>query len=222
MESSSATPTTTPARTILRTALSLNEATTPPNSLKRPIDNEKPSNFLRSILPESAGRKRKRSIAFRFNPSEQDMENYDMESVRAIRSNDIKTLRSLLDEGKSFDACNRNGETLLHLACRRGNLETVKFLILEANVRVDVRDDMGRTVLHDVCWRPSSPSTEMMDCLIRVVSPEFLLSEDVRGHTCFDYCRKTHWQEWNGFLRERSFLLRRRACLVQAICCPLE
>jgi ankyrin repeat protein len=184
-------------------------------------ENEMPSAFLRAMLPEVACRKRKRSIECRTPINQVDMDNYDMESVRAIRSNDITTLRALLEEGKSFDACNRSGETLLHLACRRGTIETVNFLVHEAHVKVDVQDDMGRTVLHDVCWRPT-PNTEMMESLMRVVSPELLLSEDVRGHSCLDYCRKNDWGEWVTFLRDCSHVIKRRYKLIQTVTCGLE
>jgi ankyrin repeat protein len=185
------------------------------------LEKEKPSSYLRRMLPEGvACRQRNRGNAFRTTPHRDEMENYDNESVCAIRSNDITTLRALLEEGKSFDACNRNGETLLHLACRRGNNETVNFLVHEAHVKVDVEDNMGRTVLHDVCWRPK-PNTEMMASLIRVVSPELLLSEDGRGHSCFDYCRKHDWGEWVAFLSDCSHVIKRRSKLIQTVTCGL-
>jgi len=192
-----------------------------PNTVKAAADIKIPAAYIKSLLPELAGRKRKRSTASRTTPSQEMMDNYDNESVRAIRANDIDTLRKLLEEDKSFDACNRNGETLLHLACRRGDLDTVKFLIHEAGIQADVQDDMGRTILHDVCWRPT-PNTEMMETLIRAVSPELLVAEDVRGHTCFDYCRKVHWGEWLEFLHSCSPAIKRRAKLVQSITCALE
>jgi hypothetical protein len=47
-----------------------------------------------------------------------DPDNYepwDMEAFQAISRNDISKLRKLLEDGKCFDACNLNGETLLHL-----------------------------------------------------------------------------------------------------------
>jgi hypothetical protein len=149
------------------------------------------------------------------------MDEYDFETIRAIRSSDVATMRSLLSEGKSFDACNRNGETFLHLACRRSNLETINFLIDEARVRVDVRDLMGRTVLHDVCWRPT-PSLEILATVIRAVNPELLLVEDSRGHSCFDYCRKEHWEQWVQFLDDSADMLRRRSELAAMISLSVE
>ena len=172
-----------------------------------------PSEYLRTLL--QADKQRQLS----FVPPTVDsawIDEYDFDRIGAIRSNDINALRLLLEQGKSFNACNSNGETLLHLACRRGNLETVNFLIHEAKVRVDVQDDMGRTVLHDTCWRPT-PNLEIMKTLIQVVSPYFLLLKDARGHTCFDYCRREHWAKWIGFLEESSSIWERRTDLVDLL-----
>jgi len=174
-------------------------------------NNNSPAEYVRSLLP-TITRKRNRNIAFRAIVKQEDLDNYDMESVRAVRANDVQTLRTLLKGGKCFQACNRNGETLLHLACRRGNMETVKFLLHEAGVPADVQDDMGRTVLHDVCWRPT-PDFALMEVFLEVVSPSLLLQEDVRGHTCLDYCRKHDWGKWVTFLEQHAASIERRAAI---------
>ena len=174
-------------------------------------ETKEPTSYLRAALPSLAKAARKRRLGQK--PSPEAIENYTMEKVQAVRFNDISTLQRLLDEGESLDACNRNGETLLHLACRRGNVETVKFLVHEAQCDPDAMDDMGRSVLHDICWRPS-PDIDMMDTLLQLASPDLLLAEDVRGHTCFDYCRKEHWGKWTAFLLQSSSSLARRANLI--------
>ena len=104
----------------------------------------------------------------------------------------------MYEAGQCFDACNANGEYLIHLACRRGQPETVEFLINEAKVSVDVRDTMGRTILHDLCWK-SSPDLDMMAAVLPLVPPDLLLAKDIRGHTPFDFARKQHWAKWNEF-----------------------
>jgi Ankyrin repeats (3 copies) len=172
---------------------------------------ESPVRLLRSMFPEH-----KRRATFtqhcrpRSGPS--DDRGYTMEAVTAIRSGDVHHLRQLLGEGERFDACNRNGESLLHLACRRGDLQTVLFLIREAGVSVEARDDLGRTVLHDICWRPR-PDTQLMDLLLLTAHPSLLLAEDRRGHTPFDYARLSDWNLWNTYLSERRELIERRALL---------
>lgn len=95
------------------------------------------------------------------------------------------------------------------MACRRGDVEVVRVLVKEFQVRVDVRDDYGRTPLHDACWT-TTPNFEVMDILIDAVDPMLLLAEDVRGHTPFDYARREHWELWLRFLKERKERLLKR------------
>eukprot|EP00977_Amphora_coffeiformis_P002925 scaffold565_cov137-Amphora_coffeaeformis.AAC.2 len=135
-------------------------------------------------------------------------EGYTMEAVNAIRSNNVEALRSMWAAGQSFNACNSNGEYLIHLACRRSRPETVEFL-LESGARADVRDRQGRTILHDVCWK-SKPDVEMMAVVLRLAPPELLLARDHRGHTPFDFARKQHSQQWNEFLTHHRDLIQER------------
>jgi hypothetical protein len=179
------------------------------------VDEKKPQepspvDFLRSLLYGSnKAEAHKVSMHHRIfftKPSEEEMAAYDLEVVNAIRSKDVSRLRTLRDEGKSFNACNRFGESLLHMACRRGDLGVITFLVEEVGVRLDVRDDYGRTALHDACWT-ASPNKDVMEVLMQVFPSESLLAEDVRGHTPFDYARKEHWADWIVFLQERKDLI---------------
>lgn len=136
-------------------------------------------------------------------------EGYTTEVVGAIRSNDIAALRYMLEKGQSFNVCNTNGEYLIHLACRRSQPETVEFLINEAKVRCNVRDNMGRTILHDVCWK-SSPDLQMMSAVLKLARPELLLAKDIRGHTPFDFARKQHWKQWIDFLLQNQDEIQQR------------
>lgn len=135
-------------------------------------------------------------------PDDEECKSY-AEAAPLVRTNELDKLRTMHEEGKNLDACNRVGESLLHLACRRGHVEIAEFLMKEAKVRWDLQDDFGRTVLHDACWRPT-PSVELMDVILRVVSPEWLMASDIRGHTPFDYARREHRATWYDFLKERE------------------
>ena len=136
-------------------------------------------------------------------------EGYTMEAVSAIRSNDVGALRYMLENGHPFDACNANGEYLIHLACRRATPETVEFLVNEAKVKVDVADAMGRTILHDVCWK-SFPDLEMMSTVLQLVPPKLLLAGDMRGHTPFDFARKEHWPIWIRYLSDNQEMIQEK------------
>ena len=136
-------------------------------------------------------------------PSQEAMDAYNVTLVQAIREKNIEALRTMLKDGKSLDACNRFGESILAMACRRGDVETVRFLVSEAKVKVSVRDDFGRLPHHDCCWTPV-PNFRAMDVLLQVSPPELLISQDVRGHTPFHYARREHWDDWLHFLEERS------------------
>mmetsp|Transcript_265 Transcript_265/g.417 ORF Transcript_265/g.417 Transcript_265/m.417 type:complete len:235 (-) Transcript_265:78-782(-) len=126
---------------------------------------------------------------------------YKYDIINAIRSRDIQTLREMVKNGRSMHACNQFGESIIHMACRRGFTDVVKFLLVEAGVSLRVIDDFGRTPLHDACWVPR-PSFDLVDMLLNH-EPELLLMSDKRGHTPLDYVRKEHWKDWREYLLQR-------------------
>jgi len=81
------------------------------------------------------------------------IEAHTTEVERAIRSEDFGTMRDMLRRGHTLQTCNKHGESIVHIACRRGSLELIQFLIQEAGVSTQIRDDMGRTPLHDACCK---------------------------------------------------------------------
>ena len=105
--------------------------------------------------------------------------------VRTIRRADLARLHRLLQRGVSFDGCNPQGESSLHLACRLGNLEVVRFLVEEARVNIRVRDDQGKTVLHDSCWT-TKPNFALVKYILNE-APELLFLTDHRGYTALQY-----------------------------------
>ena len=142
-------------------------------------------------------------------PSEEDIAAYDLETVKTIRANNLDQLRQLWKSGKSMDACNQFGESVLHMACRRGYANIVEFLLREVKVRSDRCDDFGRNPFHDALWT-STPNFDVVDLLIDYADPALLLSEDVRGNTPFAYARSDHSERWISFLEERREKLIKR------------
>ena len=55
-------------------------------------------------------------------------------------------------KGKTLQCCNRFGESAIHMACRHDLTDVVKFSIEEVGSILRVRDDYGRTPLHDAFW----------------------------------------------------------------------
>lgn len=161
-----------------------------------------PVQLLRTFqLPHN--RKRAYNSACFVKPSEKDLASYDIALVKAVRTSNLETLKSLHKEGKSLNACNKFSESLLHMACRRGDPAIIRFMIEEAKCNVNVRDDYGRTILHDATWT-SKPNFEVMDILLGAMECDMLLAEDVRGHTPFHYARREHWSDWIDFLSTRK------------------
>jgi hypothetical protein len=133
-------------------------------------------------------------------------EMYVQEAVDAIRKNDVDTLKQLAAAGKNLQCGNRFGETLIHLACRRSHPDVVAVLVKEVGVSIKVRDDMGRTPMHDACWRPTV-DLELLDLLIGSC-PELLMLSDKRGHTPLDYARREHWEVLIPYLMEKKDVFR--------------
>lgn len=150
---------------------------------------------------ESQTKSQFRTLTFE-KPSDDDIAAYDLETVKAIRSNNLDQLRKLWCSGKSMDACNQFGESALHMACRRGYAKIVEFLLREVKVRSDRCDDFGRNPFHDALWT-STPNFDVVDLLIDYADPALLLSEDVRGFTPFAYARSDHGERWISFLEKR-------------------
>lgn len=182
-----------------------------------------PAHFIKTILQQSNGRVAKlcgndnifavasRNISqdsYFISLTEDQQLAYNNEKVGAVQDNDVDALRDMLSEGEIMQTSNRFGESLLHTACRRGFTDVVHFFLYEAGVCPRIRDDMGRTPMHDACWSSCAPNHDLMRMLIET-APEMLLSKDGRGHTPFDYARREHWPNWVMFLNEnRQFIVK--------------
>lgn len=130
---------------------------------------------------------------------------YDMHVLNAARDDDLQRLKSLYESGQTMDCCNRFGESLLHLVCRRGFKDVAVFLLVDVKLDVRISDDCGRNPFHDICWNPEVQIDIAKLLLER--DPTLLLIGDKRGHTPFDYARPEDWQTWRKFLFEhRRFL----------------
>jgi ankyrin repeat protein len=137
-------------------------------------------------------------------PTEKEINAYGIDVLAAVRTRDIAKLREYQQNGRPLKCSNSFGESLLHLACRRGFVDVATFLIKEAGVTVRVIDDYGRTPMHDACWT-CEPNFELLE-LIMTACPDLLFMKDRRGHTPLEYARREHWGVYVTFLKERQEL----------------
>ncbi|KAG7373482.1 ankyrin repeat domain protein [Nitzschia inconspicua] len=125
---------------------------------------------------------------------------YDRDVLGLVRNQDLKGLQVRLEQGKLLNACNNFGESLLHLACRKGLTQVVEFLVRTAKLSCLVHDDYGRTIWHDACWTVR-PEWTLVEFLLEK-APFLLKMSDVRGHIPVDYVPKSDWAVWVSFLEQ--------------------
>jgi len=135
---------------------------------------------------------------------------YSTSAAKAVKKGDFSRLVQLYEDNPTIiDGCNEQGESLLHLACRSGNLQIVQFLLDKAPTSaVRVQDKVGRTVLHEAVWT-SKPNYDLILALL-TKAPELLVVVDDRGFTALNYIPKTCWDDWNEFLEEQYKMLQPR------------
>ena len=131
---------------------------------------------------------------------DEDVNSYGFDVIRAVRDSDIEQLRQFYHEGRTLKCSNQFGESILHLACRKGLVPVVKFLVHEAHVPLRVIDDMGRSPLCDAFWT-SEPNFELLDLILKEC-PDLLYVKDKRGHSPLAYARRNHWNKWTKYLSQ--------------------
>jgi ankyrin repeat protein len=94
-------------------------------------------------------------------------------------------------------ACNKFGESVVHMACRWSSFQVVDFIMRHGGSDWFV-DDFGRTPLHYACWR-SEPSFDVVTLLLDM-SPRLLLVSDARNTQPLHYVRDQDWPKWCAFL----------------------
>jgi hypothetical protein len=168
-----------------------------------------PNEMFAKIL-ESRGMKAKSISAMELNGfflqmKEENVSGYTMQKAAAVRTEDIGSLRAMLQCGQTLQVCNQFGESVVHSACRRGSTRVLEFLVQEAQVSVRVVDDYGRTPMHDACWTARA-NLEIVK-IILCACPDLLLIADTRGFTPLQYIRKDLWNEWCQFIESNEDLL---------------
>lgn len=129
----------------------------------------------------------------------------------AIRKADLTELKRLVANGARLDGCNRQGESSIHLACRLGDTTIVQYLTQEAKVSVRVRDDCGRTPLHDAAWT-NEPNFGLVRHILEQ-APELLFLQDFRGYTALHYVPVDAREAWCDWIQDHQDWLREKVHL---------
>ena len=130
------------------------------------------------------------------SPSLNQLESYDNELVWAIRNSNLPQLKILWENGKSMSACNKFSESVIHMACRRADLDVVEFILTHGG-NLDIIDDYGRTPLHDACWR-IEPRFDIATMILDI-NIDLIRFADKRGSTPVHYVRQEHWMQWCAY-----------------------
>ena len=136
-------------------------------------------------------------------PTAVQQSSYGMKLIQAVRQSDPKLLNRMLSAGLSPNPCNKFGESIVHMVCRRGDYALLE-VFLNHGCSVQVSDDFGRTPLHDACWttKPCFKSVE----LILGQDLRLLNIVDCRGSTPLSYVKHENWAEWIEFFERQKEL----------------
>jgi len=129
-------------------------------------------------------------------PSSVQLKSYDNDLVWAIRNSDLSSLMQLCQKGKSMSACNQYSESIVHMACRRAELDVVEF-VLQNGGDITIIDDFGRTPLHDAFWR-IEPRFDIVTMILDK-NLDLLRYADKRGCIPIKYVREEHWIHWCAY-----------------------
>ncbi|CAM9605753.1 unnamed protein product [Phaeothamnion confervicola] len=160
-----------------------------------------PEQFLHEILRARGYDTEKRpalSTPYHRLPTPEQISGYDSAIVQAVREDDVGILADMRASGRCMNACNRYGESVLHMSCRRGNAAALRVLLQDgAGGTVAASDDYGRTPLHDACWT-AEPAFDVVTILLNH-DLKLLRIADKRGSTPLHYIRQEHWPLWCAF-----------------------
>ena len=120
-------------------------------------------------------------------------------TAQAAREENLAALLRFHNEGVSMQGCNNYGESIVHIVCRRGSSSILQFLLRDAKVSMRVKDDFGRTPMHDAAWT-DKPNFDLVHRLL-LDSPDLLFVKDKRGHLALSYVPHQRWGEWCRFLQ---------------------
>ena len=131
-----------------------------------------------------------------------EMEN-DLDLIDLLSNIPILELKKLLEEGLLHtEELNKNGETILHLACLVGRFELIKYLIEEKEMNLKEKTEMGDTLLHFLASSPVK-GPEILKYLVEEKGMiEEINSKNEEGEDCCFYAVRNENFEFVKYLIE--------------------
>ncbi|CAM9589608.1 unnamed protein product [Choristocarpus tenellus] len=168
-------------------------------------DKVHPEDYLHGILKErgySTEMVPSLETPYHQPPTAYQVTAYGKDIVQAVLGEDVETLSAMRTSGRSMCACNRFGDSILHMACRRGRVRSLRYLLGECGEGTELSDDCGRTLLHDACWT----AEPRFDIASTVLDKDLRLLRilDKRGSSPLQYVPQEHWRLWCAFFESRK------------------
>ncbi|CAN0296087.1 unnamed protein product, partial [Hapterophycus canaliculatus] len=165
-----------------------------------------PEDYLHDILRErgyTTEMVAMKETIFHRPPDADQVAAYDKAILRAVVDEDEAALERMRAAGRRMDACNRFGDSVLHMACRRGRATALRFLIRATGPSgVVLSDDFGRTVMHDACWT-AAPRFDVASAVLDS-DTRLLRTLDSRGSSPLQYVPQDQWPLWCAFFESRK------------------
>lgn len=162
---------------------------------------DSPHSFAIRLLEQRGysihGMKSLESKYYNIKPTPLQLASFGTELVKAVHQSDVEKLAKLLGCGLSANPCNKFGDSLLDLVCKRANYSILDCLV-KHGCDLKVCDSFGRTPLHHAAW--SGQFNSKLIHLILQQDPFQLLLEDKLGKKPLQYVRSEEWSKWKEFL----------------------
>ena len=86
----------------------------------------------------------------------------EIELIISFEKGHFKQVFTLIKKGVDINYRDKNEETLLHKAVRKGNYKIVKFLLNQQNIEIDSRDKYGNTPLHIAFYKKDETTINLL------------------------------------------------------------
>ncbi|CAN0248793.1 unnamed protein product [Pylaiella littoralis] len=151
-----AVPSPPPLSAPAATAVAAVAAKAAPAVARNPTGSIAPDAYFAALLLKRGRSTRCRTsleVGYLKAPTPKQVDDYQSQPFMSdlARRGDVEGLQKVLEAGRGMDASNKFGESVVHIACRRGNIDVLRFLVANGG-SLTACDDLGRFPLHEVCW----------------------------------------------------------------------